>query len=741
MTNERNAAANLNALQAAIRPVFEGLEVRSHFSATPTANPGGPYTVAEGQSVVISGLTSTDSDGTIAAYQWDTNYSVSKGFKNRLASSTWTFTADNSGTRTIALRVVDNNGDVSAVQTATINITDVAPTITLTAPNAADEASAVNVSWSYTDPASADVVTAWDIDWGDGETATYAGTATAANHTYAEDGSYVMTLTATQADGLTSVTHNITVNNVPALIDVSAPATTIDEGEMVQMDFTSPNRSGTLDSWTIDWGDGNVELLAASRSHAAHQYLNSGTYDAVLTAMEPDGGSSSTTLTYTVNNVAADIAITGAPMTGTEGSPLNFGSTVSDPGLDDTHTYGWTVYRDGEHYVLPNGTTIDGQTFTFTPADNGSYVVRLSVVDDEGAIATVNSDPIVVANANPTATISGEPVGNINEGASVTVTAAAADAGVDDTFSYSWTITKDGSDFVLPENAVTDGASLTFIPTDNGTYVATVVVTDNDGGTVTVSSASIIADNVAPTAGITNAPTTADEGDTVSVGSSITDAGDADTFTYAWSVTKDSQPYAVNTPTSAAGFSFVPTDNGSYEITLLVTDKDGATDSITSAPITVSNVAPTATLTAPETGTEGSALNFTVAASDAGSDDTQTYLWNVTKDGQAYNLNGATDDTTTFAFTPDDNGSYEISVTVSDNDGGSVTKTATINVLNADPVVTLTGARPPVRKAAPSRSAATSPTPAAMTPSITPGASQKTAMPSTSAAPPRLTTT
>ena len=685
-----------NVLSAAVSPLLEMLEGRSLFTANaiPTAVAGGPYSVNEGSSVLISGLNSTDSDGTVATYQWDTNYSAGKGFKNRLTGSTWTFTADDSGTRNIALRVIDNNGDASVVSTATINIADVAPTITLTAPTTADEASPVSVAWSYTDPGLSDTVSAWNIDWGDDTTSTYAGTATAATHTYDENGSYTMTLTATQTDATTSVTHAITVNNVTPIVNVTSPHSTIDEGEMAQVGFTSPNRGGTLDGWTIDWGDGNTEALSASRSVAAHLYADSGNYTATVFAQEPDGGNGSGTINFTVNNVAATITETGVPSTGNEGSAITVGSTVSDPGQNDTHTYGWTVYRNGSQFSLPGGTTLDGTSFTFTPTDNGSYVVRLSVMDDEGAVATINSSAIIVANVNPTATITGTPGGTIHEGAAVALTANPSDVGSEDTFSYAWSVTKDNNAFSLPFATATSNAGFTFTPTDNGSYVATVVVTDKDNGTVSVSTAAITVDNVAPTNTVTGEPVSSPEGTAITVGAHPVDAGTADTFTYSWSVTKDGNPYNVGvSPINQAAFTFTPKDNGDYIATVVVTDDDGDSVTTASATIPVTNVAPTATVSGDTAGDEGSGLNFSVTPADVGAlDTTFTYAWSVTKGGNAYVTNLGATNAANFSFTPVDDGAYVVTVVTTDKDGDSVSTSTNVTVANVKPVATITGA-------------------------------------------------
>src|SRR5262249_40665044 len=155
-------------------------------------------------------------------------------------------------------------------------------------------------------------------------------------------------------------------------------------------------------------------------------------------------------------------------------------------------TYAWSVMYNGQAADL-SGITTDQQTFSAIATDNGEYVVSCTVTDKDGASVTVSTDPLTVTNVDPTGTISGEPDGNINEGDPVTLMVTPADAGTDDTFTYSWSVTKNGEAFELPDDAVTNGDHFTFATDNQGEYVATCVITDDDGGSVEVSSQTITA--------------------------------------------------------------------------------------------------------------------------------------------------------------------------------------------------------------------------------------------------------
>src|SRR5204862_281618 len=114
-------------------------------------------------------------------------------------------------------------------------------------------------------------------------------------------------------------------------------------------------------------------------------------------------------------------------------------------------------------------------------------------------------------------------------------------------------------------------------------------------------------------------------------------------------------PYATG---SSSAFSFTPDDNGSYVVTLTEPEGDGEGGSDTKT-VAGNNVAPTATINgAPASSNEGTPISLTSAVTDPGTADTFTYELCVTKHGNPY----ATGSSSAFSFTPDDNGSYVVTL-------------------------------------------------------------------------------
>ena len=168
----------------------------------PTADAGGPYTVAEGGAVALSGAGADPDAGDTLTYAWDLDENGS--FETAGQAPTFSAaTLDGPADKLVVLQVCDNRGDCGT-SLATVTVTNVAPTVG--AIGAPLEPRAVNTvvgaSASFTDPGTRDTHTAtWD--WGDGNTSSGAISAGAVSgsHTYTATGVYTVKLTVTDGGG------------------------------------------------------------------------------------------------------------------------------------------------------------------------------------------------------------------------------------------------------------------------------------------------------------------------------------------------------------------------------------------------------------------------------------------------------------------------------------------------------------------------------------------------------------
>ena len=136
----------------------------------PTAKPGGPYSVPEGGSLQLAGSGSDPDGGDALIYAWD----LDGDGTFETAGDTATFSAvnlDGPVSTTAALKVCDNH-DACSTANATINVTNVAPSITaVTAAGAnAVTGAAVTFTGAATDPSAADTAAGlrwqWSVDGG-----------------------------------------------------------------------------------------------------------------------------------------------------------------------------------------------------------------------------------------------------------------------------------------------------------------------------------------------------------------------------------------------------------------------------------------------------------------------------------------------------------------------------------------------------------------------------------------------
>jgi len=120
-------------------------------------------------------------------------------------------------------------------------------------------------------------------------------------------------------------------------------------------------------------------------------------------------------------------------------------------------------------------------------------------------------------------------------------------------------------------------------------------------------------------------------------------------------------------------------DDGSYPVSLTVTDADGSS-ATTTVTVDVANVAPSdLQLSTPGIGDEGGLLTFTASATDPG-DDVLIYTWSF-GDGSP----DVSAPSPSYAY--GDDGAFEVTVTVSDGDGGTTSQSTAVSIANLPPII------------------------------------------------------
>ncbi|WP_455219768.1 PKD domain-containing protein [Kaarinaea lacus] len=335
---------------------------------TPVAVITAPTTGIEGNLITFNGSGSSDSDGTIVAYDWTfDDGSAASGVEVQHAFA--------AGTYTVTLMVTDNDGAFShATQVIEISATNVPPVAAISGPSNGTEG--VAVTFNGTGSADSDgTIATYEWDFGDSS----AGSGPTVSHTYAA-GAYTVTLTVTDNDGATDqATLNITIvpatNPQPPVADAGGPYNgTVDVA--VQFDGTgSTDTDGSIVSYAWDFGDGN----SGTGVGPVHIYTTAGTYDVTLTVTDDSGDTGNSQTTAVIVAAApppqAPIADAGGPYSGTVNVAVQFdGSGSTDPD-GNIVSYEWD-FGDGN-----TGTGVS-PSHTYTAA--GTYDVQLTVTDDSG---------------------------------------------------------------------------------------------------------------------------------------------------------------------------------------------------------------------------------------------------------------------------------------------------------------------------------------------------------------------
>ncbi len=441
----------------------------------PSADAGGPYAVDEGLTVALDGSASTAGTFGPITYAWD--YDGDGAYDDDVGVAP-TFSAgglDGPTAVTIGLEVTDACGR-TATASGTLNVANVAPAFTSTSQDGPiDEASSVALSASATDFPSDPVTYSWDF--GDGEP---AGSGASVSHTYADDGSYTVTVTASDDDGGSASTQlTVVVNNVAPVIATVTGDGGPDAGEASAWAGSASDVAGAADplTWTWDWGDGGPTDSGVDLTAASHTWSTPGTYTVTVTVSDGDGGSESFSADVEVLNPGPTIALLSSPSPIVEGVAATHEVEAADV-LGDPVTLTWDP-GDGDAPTSGD----DLEAYAHAWPDDGAYTLTVTATDTFGGTAVLEI-PVPVANADPAFTAS--PAASAVEGSTYTATLTATDVAADvpDLFFLA---------SAAPASALFDAATATFswLPSLSealgGSVTFEAIVGDGDGGADTLT--------------------------------------------------------------------------------------------------------------------------------------------------------------------------------------------------------------------------------------------------------------
>lgn len=393
---------------------------------------------------------------------------------------------------------------------------------------------------------------------------------------------------------------------------------------------TDPNHDHNQHlNYSWDFGDGNTSY----EENLTYSYANNGTYNVTLHVTNQYGQWNHTSQTILVTNVAPNISINISPTIGIVNETIFFNLDATDEDGEIT-TYTWT-FGDGTKNHTKNTTHLYNES--------GSFTITINATDDDGEYTNISTTIVVTHKPSVNFTCSTNSPSTID---TITFTDTSTDDGSITTYNWSF---GDGS--------YSTGQTPTHSYDDDGTYNVTLMVIDNHGAS-NQTNKSITVANTPPTANFSWNPQNATDLQTIQPITFTNTSFDPDGHitNCTWTFGDGTINYSMNLT------SHQYADNGTYTVTLNVTDDDGDTDEF-HVNITILNVDPTADFTfepnCPEIG-EQIWFNDTSLDQDG---IIVNWTWDFDDNSMNYSQN------TTHSYSSLT--SYDVTLTITDNDGNS----------------------------------------------------------------------
>ena len=440
---------------------------------------------------------------------------------------------------------------------------------------------------------------------------------------------------------------------IPIAAFTYSPQSPVDVDQSINFDAAHSNDvDGSIVSYYWSFGDGYTTYGET----VTHSYSSASVYTVSLTVTDNNGttDTSTTILTVKVPN-QSPVADAGGLYTGTVNEAISFDGGNPYDSDGSIVSYKWD-FGDGK--------TSTNQNPTHTYNQDGTYTITLVVTDNDGATDTNTTVAIVeVANQPPVADPGDTPSSQVDTGETISFDASQSIDPDGTILHYHWQM-GDGTIYN------TTSPSITHAYSNSGTYTVTLTVTDNDGATNTTTiTVTVEESKQIPHASFTLSSSSPKIDEILNFDASGSIDSDGTITKYAWNF---------GDGTSATGEIATHSYSleGTYTVTLKVTDDDGTTDTTTrtvtiTKPIESDKVTPE-----PEAGEDQTVKNGTTVNLDASLSTDNVgiikYEWNF-----GDNTTG-TGITTTHTY--EKPGNYTVKLTVEDLAGNKKTDTCIITV-------------------------------------------------------------
>jgi PKD repeat protein len=218
-------------------------------------------------------------------------------------------------------------------------------------------------------------------------------------HNYTQSGTYPITLLVIDDNNLRDYGNcSLTVYPSEPVALFSIKARERKEGEPIVFDASSSRGSSgeVIQKYFWDFGDYTPK---GNRTNETHIFDKSGKYPVSLTVTDSKGLKDTKTEDVIVDAVSSDVLFSRHPVKPQVGTEVLFDASSSKPGRRNIISYEWSF---GDHTPIMNGNRVN-----HTYNQSGTYLVKLTVID-EGNSKESHSEWITVEeNMPPSPTVLG----------------------------------------------------------------------------------------------------------------------------------------------------------------------------------------------------------------------------------------------------------------------------------------------------------------------------------------------
>lgn len=359
----------------------------------PTADAGGPYTVAEDGSILLSSSGSADADGTIASVEWDldndavfgeTGVDAVRGAENVASPEFLAGGVEGPDSFTVTVRVTDNDG-AQATDTATVNVTAVNDN-----PLADNDDATVDEDGSVLIDVLAD-----DTDLPEtGETLTITGVTDPEHGTAVIESGQVRYTPDVNYNGGDSFTYTISDGNGGAsTANVTVTITPVNDAPVVPNVALVRVKEGQSRTITLPAEDTETDATALVFRILSLPGLGVLKYNGVAATVNQEITGSPLNLTYTLDRSATVVSATAFTYEVTDA-----GDGGDDALTSDVKTVGLDLIDVGE----PEFSFDAGSGAAFVYGTEGGDDIVLTVA---GGNLRVTVDGVVLSNTTPITSI------------------------------------------------------------------------------------------------------------------------------------------------------------------------------------------------------------------------------------------------------------------------------------------------------------------------------------------------